>query len=333
MMTQKSTLREKEFPSFSIILETENLANADLKGLVKSLKSLSNQDFSPTLANEVWLIESGDTPVGLLDQLCQEYPWIKVYQAPLSTGYYKAKMLGAELSTGEIVVYFDSDCLYESNWLRTILETFRQDQQIQVVAGETMTRGLGIYETAMVITYIFPPFSGQKTISETSQYFLNNVAFRREFLLENSIPLDLPLYRGNCAIHAYNIRQSGYKICKQPQARATHAPPSGLSHFFWRFLLIGHDYYWQKKLFAKFNEKSLSQNQDNFLSGIGKKLQIFRERLQLILANDPKHLWYLPFTFPIVFCSVFLIVIGYIITTFKSDFLLKTYEQILEDSP
>jgi glycosyltransferase involved in cell wall biosynthesis len=320
-MTEKSILVESDqLPSFSIILETENLANADIKGLIKSLESLAKQDLDPSLANEVWLIESGDTPPELLAQLCQEYPWIKVCNVPLSTGYYKAKMEGARISTGEIIVYFDSDCIYESHWLRTILSTFNQGDQVNIVAGETMTRGLGIYGTAMAIAYIFPPYSGENNISASSHYFLNNVAFRREFLLNNPIPLDLPLYRGNCAIHAHQIKDLGVTIWKQPQARATHAPPSSLSHFFWRFLLIGHDYYWQNQLIV---------NQTDSLKGMNRKLAIFWQRLQNMLAYEPRHLIYFPFALIVALISSLLVAMGYLITSFKSDYLLKTYNQIL----
>ncbi|MCY7272335.1 MAG: glycosyltransferase, partial [Phormidesmis sp. CAN_BIN44] len=238
--------RQDEGMSFSIVLETENLANADIHGLIDAIEALAHQSLPPTAANEVLLIDSGDTPTDLLAQ-CHQYPWIKVHHAPMGTRYYKAKMLGAELATGAIVVYYDCDCVYELNWLQTMLTSFTRSD-IQLVAGETTTRSIGIYGTAMALTYIFPQYSGRKNLTPVHQYFLNNVAFRREFLLQHPIPFELPLYRGHCAIHAHELRQQGYTIWSQPQARATHAPPNGLSHFFWRFLLIGHDYYWQKKL-------------------------------------------------------------------------------------
>ncbi|MBD2578922.1 glycosyltransferase family 2 protein [Oscillatoria sp. FACHB-1406] len=313
-------------PSFSIVLETENLANADLEGLTKSLASLAHQDLSPNCANEVWLIESGDTPLDLLDRLCKQYPWIKIHQAPLDTGYYKAKMLGAELATGEVVVYFDSDCIYEPQWLRMLLETFSEHEEVQIVAGETMTRGVGIYGTAMAIAYIFPPFSGQTSPSKTRQYFLNNVAFRRDFLLQHPIPLDLPLYRGNCDIHARNLIREGYVLWKQPRARATHAPPSSLSHFFWRFLLIGHDYYWQTRLAAQKNLRS-----EESLKGANGKLQIFRDRFAKMIAEDSRHLIYFPLAIPVALSSAVLVAIGYFITAWKPHLLLATYEQILID--
>ena len=145
-------------PSFSIVLETENLANADLQGLVRSLACLAAQDPPPSHAEEVILIDSGDTPADLLEQLCQQYSWIQVKLAPPGTGYYESKMLGAKLATGEVVVYYDSDCLYEADWLRKMLTPFTQSEEIRAVAGETTTRGVGFYGTAMALVYIFPQY-------------------------------------------------------------------------------------------------------------------------------------------------------------------------------
>lgn len=330
-MGQLQTPLKMNLPNFSIVIETENLANANIKDLAKSLNSLANQDLSPDLANEVLLIDSGDTPPNLLKQLCQQYPWIKVHHSQLMTGYYKAKMLGAELVTGEIVVYCDSDCIYQTDWLRSMLTSFTQGDDIQVVAGETITRGKGPYGTAMALTYIFPQHSGHKTLTKTSQYFLNNVAFRRDFLLKNPIPADLPLYRGNCVIHAYKLLKQGYTIWQQPKARANHAPPATFSHFFWRFLLMGHDYFWQKSLLK--NAVSASGNSyPPLMLSVSSKMQVFFERFSGMLAEKPQHLIYLPFAIPIVFASISLIVIGHIITIFFPHYLLNVYQEILEEN-
>ncbi len=340
-MESSSASQISQLPSFSIILETENLANADLEGLSASLKSLIDQDVPPTWANEVILIDSGDAPPELLAQLCQRYPWIKVHPASLTTGYYKAKMLGAQQSTGEITIYCDSDCAYEPHWIRTILTTFASNPDIQIVAGETSTRGKGPYGTAMALTYIFPQHSGETELTPTYQYFLNNVAFRRSFLLQYPIPTDLPLYRGNCVIHAYCLTQQGYTIWRQPQARATHAPPNGLSHFFWRFLLIGHDYYWQQQLTQpeiNLNQSLVSREHLReaarvlTIKGPQVKLRIFSSRISRMFKNNPQHLLYLPFAMPIALTSVFLIFAGYIITRINSQYLLKTYESLLSNT-
>lgn len=313
-------------PSFSIVLETENLANADFAGLLKSIDSLARQDPSPTSAKEVLLIDSGDAPTYLLRQLHQQYPWITIYDAPPGTSYYQSKMLGAKLVTGDIVVYYDSDCIYEPTWLRTILASFNAADSIEIVAGETTTRGVGPYGTAMALTYIFPQYSGQKRLVPSPQYFLNNVAFRREFLLQHPIPIELPLYRGNCVIHAYDLCEKGYIIWRQPQARATHAPPNGLVHFFWRFLLIGHDYYWQKRILETRGHHKVT---DPTQSGIKGKMQIFYDRLSKLFRHDWHHLVFLPLAVPVAIASALLIYVGYLITTRKPKYLLRVYGKVL----
>ncbi len=323
-------------PSFSIILETENLANADLAGLVNSLASLVHQDVPPTEAKEVLLIDSGDAPPELLQQLRDRYPWIKIHPALAATGYYKAKMLGAELATGDVIVYADSDCVYEPHWLRSLLTPFVQNSQIQIVAGETTTRGTGPYGTAMALVYIFPQYSGKTELTQTHQYFLNNVAFRRSFLLEHPIPAELPLYRGNCVVHMQQLRQDGHVIWLHPQARATHAPPDGLAHFFWRFLLIGHDYYWQKRLVETSPQSDdgsgTSCDRDPTAASLGEKIRIFRDRLRRLFRNNPRHALYLPLALLIVLVAAGLIYAGYAITRWKPDYLLKTYDRLLDSA-
>lgn len=310
-----------------MILETENLANADLKGLERSMAAIAKQDPSPEEANEVLLIESGDVPDEVLAALQARYPWITVHRAPAGTGYYDAKMLGAQLATGEVVVYCDSDCLYGPGWLHNLIGPFIR-QEIDVVAGETMTRGRGPYGTAMAMTYIFPQYSGEVGMAPAPQYYLNNVAFRREFLLRNPMPTALPLYRGHCVFHARQLTQAGHTIWRQPQARATHAPPNGVSHFFWRFLLIGHDLYWQKRML----QDAKAQGYLEPVSGAQGGIAVFRDRLRKMLRHKRRHLLYLPLAVPIVAVSVLLICVGYWITRLAPHGLLKTYEQILGEA-
>lgn len=327
MMTSKT---------FSIILETENLETSNILGLTRSIAILNHQIPSPELANEVFLIDSGNTPKTLLTQLQITYPWLTVKIAPEGTSYYESKMLGAQWSTGELVVYYDSDCIYDRHWLSSLLESF-SSPEIQVVSGETTTDGVGIYGTAMALCYIFPQYSNdvisaEKPLFPSSQYFLNNVAFRRSFLLENPIPTTLPLYRGNCVIHAQHLMESGYTIWRQPKARSLHAPPNGFKHFVTRFLLIGHDLYWQKKLIKKrstiqltHQEKILAQGSDDPSISDRSKLSIGLDRISKMINRDRRHAFFLPLCLPIVIIAVVLIVIGYQITLRRPHYLLDRF--------
>ncbi|WNC87768.1 glycosyltransferase family A protein [Thermosynechococcus sp. QKsg1] len=208
-------------PTFSIILETENLANADMAGLHCALQSLASQDLPPTAANEVLLLETGDAPQAYLAQLAEAYPWLTFCAVPKALGYYEVKMWAAEKATGEVIVYCDSDCCYERSWLQRMVMSFTANEQIQVLAGETAIR--------------------------------------------------------EC-------------IWRQPQARASHAPPNGLWHFYWRFLLIGHDDYWQQRLLGKPSQRPRVQDHQGWRG----KLKIFGQRLRRMVRHDPKHILFLP---------------------------------------
>jgi glycosyltransferase involved in cell wall biosynthesis len=328
-----SHVKTTQLPSFSIILETENLATSDVKGLVEAITSLANQDLSPVHANEVFLIDSSDTPIDLLTQLRNQYSWLTIHQASPETEYYQAKMLGAKLVTGDVVVYYDCDCIYETKGLRMLLAPFI-DPGIQIVAGETITRGVGAYATGMNLVYIFPQYSNQTTLFPVKQYFLNHVAFRRDFLLQHPIPADLPLYRGNCVIHAHTLRSQGYIIWQQPQARATHAPPQGFTFFCWRFLLIGHDFYWQQHFLNQPHPQSswsatlISAMGDRIpIAGRDHPWQVFTDRICKMLTHEPRHLWYVPLALPVVIMSILLIAIGYGITVLQPHYLLDKYKK------
>ncbi|MCY7406990.1 MAG: glycosyltransferase family 2 protein, partial [Alkalinema sp. CAN_BIN05] len=96
--------------------------------------------------------------------------------------------------------------------------------------------------------------------------------------------------------------------------------PNGLMHYFKRFLLIGHDLYWQKQLVgsplaplgkggtreALMDDPTINRQRSNLAIGI--------DRITKMIQRDRRHAFYLPFCLPIVLVSVLLIAIGYQIT-------------------
>lgn len=312
-----------EAPTFSMVIETENLSSAELEGLSRCLDSLAAQDLSPTCANEVLIVESGDVPVEMLEQLQTAYPWIILRRIEPGTEYYEAKMKGVTLTTGDLIVLCDSDCVYEPSWLSSILSPFANQPDVQVVAGETTTPASSPYGVAIALTYIFPRFSGQDSLRRSAHYFCNNVAFRRSFLLSHPIPADLPLYRGNCVLHAQALNMDGFTIWQQPRARATHAAPNGLSHFFWRFLLLGYDALAIARLASK--HPSFRRIEDLKLSvGIAlNQAKKVAHRIVTVFSEDPRRLLYLPLTLPIALASLLLFFSGLAINVFRPNYFLN----------
>jgi glycosyltransferase involved in cell wall biosynthesis len=332
---------ETKFPSFSIVYETENLESVELENIYRSLSSLAAQDISPAQANEFLIIDSGDAPAEVIEQLCSRYSWITVRRVP-EIGYYEAKMMGASLVTGEIIVYCDSDCVYEPNWLRNMLSLFLQNSEINIVAGETSTPVRNPYELAIAMHYFFPRFSDQKHPYESQHYFLNNVAFRRDFLLQHPIPCELPLYRGNCLLHAYSLcNLQGYKIWIHPQARATHEPPT-MSFAFWRYLLRGRDRVLREHIKLHLTENpaltdyfklSVDLNLTPYqriraLASTVLRAKLFQmNKIVAVLRQEPRRIVFFLIAVPIMVCFELLYTLGSGITYFQPNLLLKLYKE------
>lgn len=338
---------ESKLPSFSIVFETENLSSVELENIYRSLASIAAQDISPEQANEFLIIDAGYAPQAVIDEICSKYPWIKVQKAP-GIGYYEAKMLGAKLATGEVIVYCDSDCVYESNWLREILTTFLQSPDINVVAGETSTPVRNIYELAIAIHYFFPRFSYQEQAYQSSYYFLNDVAFRRDFILQYPIPTNLPLYRGNCDIHAHYLHNlQGNKIWKNPKARALHEPPT-FSFGIWRYLLMGRDLVLKKRIKHLMTNSqngsdyitqltlddlgwTLTQKVRGIISTILHAKPFDPAKIKTVLKEDKSRSALLPLTAPIVLWFEFLFIFGCIVSYLNPDLLFKLYYKTEEN--
>jgi hypothetical protein len=76
MSDSSERLSETAAPlTFSILLETANLSVRALPNLRECLQTLDEQDISPRRANEVLLLDSGQIPHAMLDQLTRAFPW------------------------------------------------------------------------------------------------------------------------------------------------------------------------------------------------------------------------------------------------------------------
>lgn len=326
--------------SFSIIIETENLASADLPGLFRSLDALQAQTLSPLLANEVLMVETGDVPEKVLLEIRDRYPWVKTQRIDPGLEYYQAKMRGIELTTGEVVVLCDSDCVYNDGWLAAMLQPYAEDR-VQFLAGETSLNIDGPYGLAMALVYIFPRYTGRETLAATGGYFCNNVSFRRNLIQQFPIPGELPMYRGNCVIHAHQLAAHQHQIWQQPQARAMHAPPNGLAHFVSRFLMLGYDALCVSRFAA--NPTQLSEEaplrplRDFAVAGMiwTNKLKTLALRTVQVLKEDWRYALYLPVALPICLVALMLYTVGLGLAYVRPAYWLhnrETLEALLEHS-
>jgi len=316
-------------PSFSIVLETENLANVPFGELSRCLDLLARQEVSPARANEVLLINSGEVPAETLSHLAATYPWLTIVQSDAGTGYFEAKMAGARRSTGDIVVFCDADCAYRSDWLQHMLEPFARRPDIDVVAGETALKVTGPYSLAMMLIWSFPPLSRRQELYPSADYLANNVAFRRAVLRRCPIPLGLPVYRGNGALHARQLRRMGYRIWRQPKARATHPLPGrGPRQFLWRWLVYGHDQLiWERFVPPAVGQVDAWHTLRRSLVALLKLLSLGSwkplRRLPVALREDPRRLAWLPGAVGVIALATTCALIGFLIACARPGSLVE----------
>ncbi len=228
-------------PTFSILIETENLARADDDELRLCLDSLAAQRVSLETADQVLLLCGSHVPAEVLASYRSRYPWLETLALAPGVEYYEAKTAGLEASSGDIVIFCDSDCAYSVDWLESILDLFANREDVAVIAGETVMPDATWLGATMQLCHMFPGRLTDEEPAPTRNYWANNVAFRRQALVRCPLPTDLRLYRGHCTLHARQLRDLEQLIVKHPKAQALHATPNGLSHVVWRFLMKGHD--------------------------------------------------------------------------------------------
>jgi len=78
---------------------------------------------------EVILIDSGSQDSTL--EIARKYP-LKIKEIPANEfGHGKTRNLGAQIASGEIVVYLNADALpRDENWLKRLIDNFKDDEKI-----------------------------------------------------------------------------------------------------------------------------------------------------------------------------------------------------------
>jgi hypothetical protein len=227
-------------PTFSIVIETENLTVVDLDELFGCLDSLGAQGDILHKADGVFVADAGVVPEAVLASLRERYPWVTVLRVDAGACYVELKLAGALETQSEVIVFCDGDVRYEPGWLEALLEGFRLRPDADVIAGETSTRITGPYSLAFALTFNFPRFTNEAELAPSTTYWANNFAVRRSIIAGIPIPDVAELYRGQIALHAMRLHSKSALILRQPRARAWHAvsSPSGIAQ---RYVHLGRD--------------------------------------------------------------------------------------------
>jgi glycosyltransferase involved in cell wall biosynthesis len=117
-----------ELPKVSVVVCCYN-GGSTLRACLESLMHLQYPDY------EVILVDDGSTDA--TPTIAADFFHV-VYHRQDNQGLSTARNVGAQLATGEIIAYTDSDCVVDEHWLRYLVEAMK-DQQVEAIGGPNIT--------------------------------------------------------------------------------------------------------------------------------------------------------------------------------------------------
>jgi Glycosyl transferase family 2 len=163
---------------------------------------------------------------------------LTIAAVPPALDYYQKKNHGFTLTTGEVVVFVDSDLIPEPQWLRDLVAPF-SDFRVPIVVGRTHLETRTLYERAVALFWIFEA-PDASPLRPTRRLVSNNIAFRRTVFKYFPFP-DRPTFRGQCSELGAILESHRIVMYEQPSAAASHPAPDGFRRFAARAWHAGTD--------------------------------------------------------------------------------------------
>lgn len=157
--------------------------------------------------------------------------------------YFELKNKGAELASGEVLIFLDSDIIPQENWLSLILEA-HDDYPNALISGHSYIDYSTLVGKAFALAWFFPLPSDQSDVLPVDLIFSNNFLAPRTLMLENPYPLlGHGITRGADVILWKRLKSKGVPLYVHHGAKASHPSPNGIQHIVIRALAEGRDEY------------------------------------------------------------------------------------------
>lgn len=317
-------------PSFSLVIETENLGMAGLDDLRDTLDSLKAQNYPIANAREVLIIAAGHISPETFELIRTEYSWATIHRIDEKLEYIQSKKRGAEIVTGDVVIFADSDVVYEATWLENILYGFISAPGAAIVTGETRIRkwNTSFYAHAIQLVWMMNIVSGSKHPVFVQHFHLNNFAIKRDVFLSTPQYINLPIYRAHTVEMKKWLFDRGYAAVRVPHARGYHLPPGNLADWWWRMLVSGadavvkadFDFNYDGTVTETFRPVKRILRVPLF---VGFKFWVMFKRAYVMLCEDWKNIFMMIISIPLVLLFMLVQFLGLIVAVFYRDYLFK----------
>jgi len=153
--------------------------------------------------------------------------------------YYKMKNAGAHLSSGEILVFLDSDLTPAIGSFHDLVQPL-YDETAVAVSGYASFPSDAFISRAYSLFWMFPIFNQPETMGKY-QLVANSCAFRRDWFLQKPFATDLGGLRTACSLVSARLKREGHKL-HHPNVWFYHELWNDSWRFFiWRAMVMGRD--------------------------------------------------------------------------------------------
>jgi len=165
-------------------------------------------------------------------------------------GPAKARNAGAKMAKGDVLVFTDSDCVAEKNWLEGMLKPF-SDKSVVGVQGAYKTKQQSA--VARFVQYeIEERYDRMKRSSKLDWVGSYSAAYQKKMFLEaGGFDESFPVASGEDPALSYTMAEKG-KLVFNPKAIVYHQHPETVKKYFW---VKFHRAYWRTLLYKRFPQK------------------------------------------------------------------------------
>lgn len=232
----------------SVIIPTYNSEKTITSPLTSALnQSVSQQDY------EVILVDDGSTDS--TRTIAEHFP-IKIIQQK-KQGPAVARNKGATEANGDILIFTDSDCELDSNFIEKIIAPIEQDSEVVGVQGSYKTRQTGFVArfVQVEIETRYKKMAKNENIDFIGTYA---AAYKRD-IFRNCDGFDpaFPQASGEDTDFSYKLHRAGYKMVFEREAFVYHRHPSTLRKYLRSKFYRG---FWRAKLYRKHPQKTVNDS-------------------------------------------------------------------------
>jgi glycosyltransferase involved in cell wall biosynthesis len=222
------------------------------KTIADCIKALKNQDYEKG-SYEIIVVDDGSTDNTA--KIAKELGAKVVIQK--NSGPAKARNNGAKIAKGKILLFTDSDCIAESNWLKEMLKPF-SDKKVAGVQGAYKTKQESL--VAIFVQYEIEERYKKMMASKDKLDWIGSysAAYRKEdFFSAGGFDESFPKASGEDPELSFKISKKGRKLVFNPKAIVYHYHPESIIKYFW---IKFYRAFYRVKLYYKHPDKIISDS-------------------------------------------------------------------------